>query len=162
MDNAPSFLDPTTSQTFDVVSHPQDKRNILLGTTVTLTVKALGRKPFQYCWEWNPNYETKSISEREIRAKHGIIASTTLRECFDKLTKQVKPQAVAPGLFSKGIIDSRASWDACNAHINIEDRAQALLGELLRKVQARPEWFHEICDIFEKEQVAIVNDLRGW
>ena len=95
------------------------------------------------------------------KSMEGEAASGAFHSHFDKLCKQVTPEKIAPLLYTQGIIHRREMKDATNKYNNEEDRAQALLLDLMRSVQSRPQWFHQICEIFDEVLIGSTQDIRG-
>ena len=95
------------------------------------------------------------------RKAKGKAAADTLQNCYSVLTKQITPGDIAPELFAEKIINENDVEKAKNLYYLKQDRAQELLLTLMRKVQARPEWFDTICNILEKESVTAVETMRS-
>ena len=95
------------------------------------------------------------------RKAKGKAASVTLQKCYSILTNQITPEDIAPELFAKEIINGNDVEKAKNFLYLKQVRAQNLLLTLMRKVEARPEWFDTICNILEKESVTVVENLRS-
>lgn len=91
----------------------------------------------------------------------GKAAADTLQNCYSVLTKQIIPGDIAPELFAEKIINENDVEKAKNLLYLKQNRAQELLLTLMRKVQARPEWFNTICNILEKESVTAVETMRS-
>ena len=101
------------------------------------------------------------VDSAHMKALEGEAASSAIRSYFDKLCKQIAPEKMAPLLYTQGIIHRREMKDATNKYNNEEDRAQALLLVLMRSVQTRPQWFHQICEIFDEVLIESTQDIRG-
>ena len=84
-----------------------------------------------------------------------------MQRFFNTLPNQITPENIAPALFAEKIINQDDYELASNQYLTKHKRAQQLLLTLIRKVQAKPEWFDKICQILEKEVGTIVEDLRG-
>ena len=104
---------------------------------------------------------TLVTGEQPGRKAKGKAASDTLQKCYSILTNQITPEDIAPELFAKEIINRNDVEKAKNLLYLKQMRAQDLLLTLMRKVEARPEWFDTICDILEKESVTVVENLRS-
>lgn len=104
----------------------------------------------------------KAQQVTQDKTSRGQAASNTLRENYDVLSKQIKPQSVAPALYAKHIIDSEMLERVNNMALKTDrERAGDLLLELIRKVEAKPEWFLTILQIFEEALVPGMEELRG-
>ena len=95
------------------------------------------------------------------RKAKGKAASVTLQKYYSILTNQITPEDIAPELFAKEIINGNDVEKAKNFLYLKQVRAQNLLLTLMRKVEARPEWFDTICNILEKESVTVAENLRS-
>ena len=91
----------------------------------------------------------------------GTASSDTLRSHFNNLIPLIGPEAVARALYTKRIIHRERMKEMSNPFRSDEQKVQSLLLDLIEKVKARPDWFEDICDIFEAESVPCVEDLRG-
>ena len=84
-----------------------------------------------------------------------------MQKFFNTLPNQIRPECIAPALFAARIINAVDLDMASNKYNPSHSRAQQLLLTLIGKVQAKPEWFDNICSILEKEISTGVEDLRG-
>ena len=104
-------------------------------------------------------------SDAQVAAQKEAInpkaAKGAIQTHFPELVKQLKPQVVAPPLFGEKIIDDATVEKMINQLYPKEERAQELLLELMNKVEARPDWFNTICEIFERKSVLGIEKLRG-
>ena len=98
---------------------------------------------------------------QDVNRAKGKAANNAIRKYFDTLVKHIKPQAIAPSLFTKAIISSEALEKARNGHFTEEHRAQELLQDVMRKVESRPGWFDVVCEILHKESVTVVEHIKG-
>lgn len=98
----------------------------------------------------------------EERHSRGVAIADTLQQLITELVDTINPSEAAYSLYGFGIISGSERNLATMESVDREQRSNALIKNLIKKLKENPHWFKDACKALENTGArSIVEKLQG-